>query len=262
MDVYAFGRELVRTRDLDPVYVCVYEAALEPEVLKKWLVAYWCFYHMGTASWISTRRDYWGAMELAAGTKAYPRGRERRHYRGENARKSVAFLKEQDLDGLWDELGRYRYERGRIRLGDLVDYFREWVGFGPWIAFKAADMVERLGILEVDFSDASAYLYDSPAKGAAVVWGEENDGEPPPDVSKWAVARVVDELGDLKAPPGDDRPFGPPEAETVLCKYAAARSGHYRIGEDVEACRTALLRFPSCSLSQRLLRGGGKGGMW
>ncbi|MBZ4299837.1 hypothetical protein LAJ56_17985, partial [Streptococcus pneumoniae] len=66
-------------------------------------LAYWCFYHVGTASWIADRSvGYWQRMEKAAGSKEYPRSSERRHFRGGQATRSVAWLKEHGLESLFD----------------------------------------------------------------------------------------------------------------------------------------------------------------
>src|SRR4051812_1446277 len=93
---YEFGRELLRLNDLDPVYVAVWEARpdwLLGTKLSKWLLAYWCFYHAGTASWICDQDDFWLAMFVAADSKDYPRSTERRHFRGKAALDSVVDLR-------------------------------------------------------------------------------------------------------------------------------------------------------------------------
>src|SRR5690606_6511443 len=91
-----FGYDLVQTGDLDPVYIVLYNSDLSVEELRRWLLAYWCFYDMGTASWINSSRFYWTRMEHAARSKVYPRGKERRHFRGNSAIKSIADLKQKN----------------------------------------------------------------------------------------------------------------------------------------------------------------------
>lgn len=274
MDVYAFGRELLRTKDLDPVYVLLYEARLgwlQPNLLERWLLAYWCFYHVGTASWITegiTEGDvgYWVRLEQAAASKDYPRSSERRHFRGENARKSVEWLKARGLQALFLPLSQPREGRP-LPVSQVVSYVQTWVGFGPWIAFKVADMLERLGITKVEF-DLETVMYDSPAKAADLMYetyfNSAGKGfvDLPKNVGKWAVERILSELGKEKAPPRYERPINVQEVETILCKWGSYRKGHYKLGEDIEHCKRGLLRFSKCKLSQRLYAGGRKGGLW
>jgi hypothetical protein len=253
MSVYEFGRKLLETNDLDPVYVILWEAALPEDTLKRWLLAYWCYYHMGTASWIAYQKDFWGAMETATHSQ-FPRGRERRHYRGENARKSVLYLREQGVSGLWLPL----LEPREYSLREVSEVVRKWVGFGPWIAFKVADMTERLGLIRVKFDVASAMYEGSPTEGALRLWEAHNPGldprREPGGTSAWAVGQVLGELGELKAPPRYERPINVQEVETTLCKWSSYMKGHYRIGEDIDACHNGLLRFFKSGVSQRLLR--------
>lgn len=261
LDVYEFGRELLRTNDLDPIYVMLWEANLPRHRLLRWLLAYWCFYHAGTASWISDvdefnqgeESQYWGRMRTAAESKEYPRCHERRHFRGANAAKSIAYLESRGLDGLFPPLLRWPFSP--VRLSYVMETVQEWVGFGPWIAFKVADMLERLDLLQVEFDAGDAIYKGSPTEGAQLLW--ELEGRPiaatfGPGV--WAVDRILTELGGLPAPPRYERSINAQEAETILCKWKSYRGGHYDIGEDIESLRRGLLRFARCSTAQTLLR--------
>jgi hypothetical protein len=334
LSVFDFGRELLRTNDLDPVYVLLWEAQLPRPVLYRWLLAYFCFYHVGTACWITQayagkrfRIDskYWERFEQAASSKDYPRAHERRHYRGKNAMDSYHFLREKGIDALFQPLIDYGTDTD-TPLGVVMKGVQQWKGFGPWIAFKVADMLERLNIVRVSFDDGAAFLFDSPREGAEMLWANlHNDEERiPDDVGRWAVrmiliglsasssgsvawvkgtaphsrpvsgapcppdasggavlvsrrgARITDPVQskwhDLLysekmltaplAPPRYERPINVQEVETILCKYKAYMNGHYRVGEDIRACREGLLRFARCDLSQVLLAAGEKGGLW
>lgn len=269
LSVYEFGRELLRTNDLDPVYVLLHNSDVTGALLRHWLIAYWGFYHVGTASWITdgvSGDGYWNRMEQAAGSKEYPRSSERRHFRGGQALASVAFLKERGVQTLFKDIMK-------CQPGDassVMESVKTWRGFGPWIAFKVADMLERLEILSVEFDDATT-MYDSPQKAAEHLYSLERPNDPPPQsvpekagVGSWALIRVKQELRDLKAPPSFDRPVGNQEAETVLCKWKSYLGGHYHVGEDVEACRKALTsnQFKDCNIARRLYAGGVKGGLW
>lgn len=253
LSIYDFGRRLLETRDLDPVYVILQGAAFEPVLLRRYLVAYWAFYHMGTAAWITdvkTEAEYWSRMTTAAGSKEYPRCPERRHFRGSNAMKSVTWLKGQGIAGLFEPLENPI--EGGWSANDVMFLVRQWVGFGPWIAFKVADMLERLGIVPIVFSPAEA-LYDSPREAADILW--EMEGKPETgDVGEWAINRILTELKGEKAPPRYERGINAQEAETILCKHKSYLNGRYHVGEDIESCRKSLFRFSKAKTSQRLIR--------
>lgn len=255
-DPVIFGRQLIETNDLDPVYVVLHHADLPKTVLRKWLLSYWCFYHSGTASWISEQSDYWSAMMTAARSKEYPRCPERRHFRGKNAEKSVEWLRGHSVYDLLSPL------TGTISVQEAMEYVQTWVGFGPWIAFKVADMVERLGLCKVRFDDAAMFLFDSPQEGAERLL--EYTGiktVQPQDAGKWAVSWLTKELSKLKAPPRYERLVNAQEIETVLCKWNSHAKGHYEIGEDIEALHKSL-SWRETAISKRLLAAGHVGGLW
>jgi hypothetical protein len=261
LSIVEFGKQLLDTNDLDPVYVILWEARWRKALLQKWLLPYLAFYHIGTASWIASHDSdstYWDAFEKAAGSSTYPRSSERRHYRAHNALKSVAYLRERGMANLFAPL----LSGGPRTAAQVMEVVKTWEGFGDWSAFKAADMLERLGLVEIDFDLATA-MYDSPKEGAKRYWRDE--GEPPllgKSVEEWAVARLLEELGHYKAPPRYERPIGLQEVETILCKHLSYLHGRYKLGEDIEACQKALRRFKDCDLAQRLWKAGAAGKLW
>lgn len=282
-----FGKRLIQTSDLDPVY-CLLWVALNPAELlmsgirlRRWLLAYWCFYHVGTASWIAdtegdgyqAEEQFWDRMQRAAESKDYPRSSERRHFRGQNAIQSVAYLRGRGLDSLWADFDRAAYEQRKLPLQDVLELVQEWVGFGPWIAFKVADMLERLGLVQVRFDAGAMFLFDSPKEGALRMWQEQprlnreltqliHPEIRPQDINTWAVAMLLEQLGKLRAPPRYERPINVQEVETVLCKWNSYMKGSYHLGEDIGACRAGLLRFANCRTAQNLLSAGKAAGLW
>ena len=262
LSILEFGRQLLETGDLDPVYIVLYEAKLGADELERWLLAYWCFYHVGTASWITDQNEYWPAMLEAAGSKEYPRSAERRHYRGTFAVKSVRWLEEQGLEALLSPLT----ESGPLTVERVVGIVKSWYGFGSWIAFKVADMLERLGLADITFDEKSVLLYDSPRKGAeelyAARFGGRGDPCQAPAYALRLLTRQSGGLGALLAPPRYERVINVQEVETTLCKYHSYRHGHYHVGEDLEAVRHGLLRFPNSTTADRLLQAGRKVELW
>jgi hypothetical protein len=298
MGLIDFGKALIETGDIDPVYTMLWEGmncglfgdthtmyhrrglASCTLPLQKWLLAYWCFYHVGTASLIASinegvdRSDtvcYWTAMNNAAQSKEYPRCPERRHFRGQNAIDSVTHLQRAGLTKLFTGLiPPWSVEPGvkPSTLGSVMEEVRTWVGFGPWIAFKVADMLERLALRRISFLNADTFLFDSPREGAELAHMTYRSKQLPRSpkkrwrVYRWAVGYIVNGLKDYNAPPRGERDIGPQEAETILCKWSSHMKGHYEVGEDILAVRRGLLRFPRVRLCQDLLKAGKRGDLW
>lgn len=260
---------MLETNDLDPVYNVLWEAKLGPVELAHWLTAYWCFYHVGTASWIADGDDcphFYERMRAAASSKDYPRSSERRHFRGENAKRSVEWILKTTVGDLWAEFDTAKEQGRTLTVEGVMKYVGGWVGFGPWISFKVADMLERLGIVNVRFDTGAMFLFDAPREGAAMMREEYGEGEadwPHEDrLGQWAVDSILGELGSFKAPPRYERSINVQEAETILCKWKSHRNGHYTIGKDTEEIRHGLLRFSRTKLCQRLFRAGRRSDLW
>ena len=261
-----FGEQLLDANDLDPVYTIVHHSGMSREQTRRFLVAYWCFYHVGTASWICDApvrphdTQYWRRMEVAAGSKEYPRSSERRHYRGQQAVLSVQHLKSLGLMNMFSLFDQAAAEGNWLTATRVMTWARDWRGFGPWISFKVADMIDRVGYCRVKFTPDEA-LYESPLEGAKLMWETTRKGPTPDDVGRRMMDVLINHFDDQPAPPLNDRKFSYPEAETVLCKWKSYMGGHYHIGEDVTACRKSLTRFetPTAAL---LINGGIKGGLW
>lgn len=255
--VYTFGKKLLKTNDLDPVYVLLWEAKLDRITLNKWLLAYWCFYHVGTASWIVDQPGYWEAMRTAAGSKDYLRCSERRHFRGENARKSVEYLCRRKLVPLF-KFGK------ESTVAEIMKKVQTWVGFGPWIAFKVADMLERLDLCNVEFDTGAMFLFDSPKQGAELMREMYGKGKDISDVmvGARAVESILARLGNELAPPRYERKINVQEAETILCKWKSYMNGRYHVGEDIEACQKALMIDNPSETVEALKHGAMEVGLW
>lgn len=261
LGVYEFGEELLRTNDLDPVYVVLWNANLEPNTLKRWLLAYWCFYHVGTASWIADHKlepFYWEGMERAAASKEWPRGSERRHFRGQASVKSVAWLKEKRM---WPLFNWFQVHRVTT-LPEVMGYVQSWYLFGDWIAFKVADMMERLDLVEVSFPPESMFsMFDAPKKGAELM-AELHGPATGTNVYSWAYEQLTHNLEGVMAPPRYEREVNVQEIETILCKWKSHRNGHYPVGKDTMEIKHGLELFANSNVARQLLEGGRIGGLW
>lgn len=276
LTIETFGAHLLASGDLDPVYIALNRVGWDEEQRARFLVAYWCTYHVGLSCWFSEQSDdlFWAWLLIAAANEKpcpiggrWPRAPERRHWRGHNSTSCVI-----DLAGKYPggPLGMIRYisrpnllTRELLSFGqDALDTYpfalianrvREHVAFGPWIAFKVADMLERCCGVPVRFGLDDA-MYDSPTKAAMRVWrykaGVADEARPLHLSEAQAVRQVVDHLllvfKDQDAP-GGGRRVGFQEVETILCKWGSHMSGHYPLNHDLVEIGTGLMDWDGVS---------------
>lgn len=243
LTIEEFGSELLRTLDLDPVYVMLThpQAGLSSDRLAKWLLAYWCFYHSGVASYLSdalTNNDFWEGMHTAAAnnvaTQNWPRAAERRHFRGSAAVNAMVDLNTCFLN---PELMIWNLER-RTTFKEMNAYVQTWTQFGPWIAFKVCDMAQAVLRLPLDMTGATLSVYREPAEGARLAYQHWHPGDTTalsfaaPYYVAYAAKRLLAEFALHKAPPHMDRELNLFEVETILCKWKSHMKGHYPVGKD------------------------------
>lgn len=248
-----FGRQLIATGDLDPVYIVLWESKLDRDQLCRWLVAYWCFYHCGTASWVVDQPDYWAALMAAASTKKHPRASERRHFRGQAAIKAVNGLREWRLT-CSEMVYQVSGPTENPPLSEVVRRVKQFKGFGDWIAFKVADMLERLDLCAVYFSPTDVFnMYDAPRAGAKAICEYMGVNE---YSNQYLVAYnyLKTKLAKEKAPPRYERPINIQEIETICCKYKSHCNGKYTVGKDIHEVHEGLDKYKHKSTTaQRLL---------
>lgn len=293
MDIVTFGDGLLKTGDLDPVYIAVHGAELDWATQCRLVLAYWCFYHLGHAAYLADIKQpkrYWEAMMHSArneghnadGSKPWPRGAERRHFRGQQAISAVEELTlryktpEAAVEGLTglDDLPRLKggvlrvHGPGDLTFSSVSEAAKGHRGFGDWIAFKVADMADRVLNLEVDFSNCELGVYKDPRQGAALArYYRLGMDKTAPMERPWQL-----ELTDVefaaecahwvkffrsrkhKAPPLGDRLVNIQEVETIFCKWKSHMKGHYPLGKDSREIRHGLEEWAGRSkLAARLL---------
>ena len=232
IDHRSFANYLFDTEDLDPIYVGLYRLNLSQGQLASWLLSYWCFYHAGVSCSLVESNNYWDDMIDFAGRKAAPRGTERRHFRGQKAVDAVAYLMHRygkPLNAVNDLVS------GDFTFANISERVQQWPLFGPWIAFKVADMLERCAQYPIDFSNCELSMYSEPTKGALLIAQQEMDVLFMPETLSLVVD-VCQELLQIhegrRAPPTYDRPINIQEIETILCKFKSHWYGHYPLGKD------------------------------
>jgi hypothetical protein len=259
LDIFQFGAYLLTGEDLDPVYSALYSLDLtnrmSDEQIQRWLLAYWCFYHCGAASWISEGegKEFAHRMTVAAlnldsdpapiGGR-WPRGHERRHFRAKNAELSLSHLftrfGDQNTAGNLIQYLCADPLDGQLAFKTVSDRVQTLVGFGPWIAWKIADMIERVVGVRVDFSGSDIFMFKDPAEAALLLWEYEHPGESLPEtkaectgIMHQNATRLVEVFKAYNAPPNRARPVNIQEVETILCKWKSHQRGFYPINNDI-----------------------------
>lgn len=256
LSIEIFGRHLLESGDLDPVYIVLHEMQMPEEQLHRWLIAYWCFYDCGVASYLSEfSLTYWDVMMEAAinttptpiGTR-WPRGKERRHFRGQQGIDAMQELMQKYPNNPTDMVKRivdggdpsyWELANGKLIFNHVSERVKTHRGFGPWIAFKICDMLERVTGAPVDFTQSEIFMFKDPVEAAVRLWrlkaGLPDNAEPKDKAA--AITQVVDYLRmyfkDFTAPPSHDRAVGLQEIETILCKWKSHCNGHYPINNDL-----------------------------
>lgn len=246
LPIKAFGVHLLETNDLDPLYVALHGSGWSDDVKKRWLLAYWCYYHAGVACYMAEQPStgtYWTAMMVAAANATpapaggrWPRAKERRHFRGVACERAVAWLSAQDpvdrINGLLDA----------GTMAEVAKRVGVWPLFGPWISFKAGDMLERCLSIPISFQEAEVFIFKDPAEAALRLWRQHerlpDDARPKDAATRTRIIHAVVEhllgvFSSYGAPPSFNRSVGLQEVETILCKWKSHCNGHYPLGNDI-----------------------------
>ncbi len=256
-----FGRNLIQTGDLDPVYIALLNSGFDRPTLCRFQIAYWCYYHCGVACHMASREgyDFWEEMRTAAANEKpsplgerWNRGAERRHFRGKAC---VAAI---------DDLASRYGHKPEDMVEDLISNAKPFHRFfqvaqtpkmfGPWIAFKIGDMLERIMSAPVNFDEGAIFMFKDPVKGAGMVSRWIDAGEPTEISKNQFVAgkdgkREIDhslnyflnEFKHVKAPPRDERRVGLQEIETIFCKWKSHVKGGYPVGKDIREIKEGLI---------------------
>lgn len=230
MSYQEFGDYLFVTGDLDPVYIMLANAeqagVLDESTLKRFLLAYWCYYSCGVAARIAEGPSFYSLMWQGISDR-WPRGMERRYFWGDQARNTIVGLQEhgEPEDIVDDMCAHYTFKA-------VYDKVVSYRGFGPWMGWKVADMAERVLSYPVDFSDSTLGIYKDPRQAAAfIIFGDKHHVITDDELDDL-VGVMVGQFDNHLAPPWYDRPPNIQEIETVLCKYKAHCYGAYPLGND------------------------------
>lgn len=248
----AFGRHLLETGDLDPVYIALNKSNLSSVQRNRWLTAYSAFYHCGVASYLSEYEgmEFWQAMDVAAANEVpapfgrWPRGSERRHFRGQQALKAVSDWASRYGQYPQDMFTRIAGEGGPYGL--VAGRAMEHRSVGNWLSFKMVDLVDACMGKPIDQSDLKPFLYETPRKSLLREW-RERQGLPetarPKDemaALQGMLALLQDEFKDLEVPHKPGQAVDMFCLETIACKHQSHLNGHYPLYNDIREIRHGL----------------------
>jgi len=261
-DIFQFGEELVTTGDLDPIYMLLQGSGWDRPRRAQWSVAYWLFYHAGVACQLAEvdPKDFWLIARGICPTA--PRGTERRHFRGQFALDVI--------DRLWSQydtpqlavdhlmlgaLNRVGGPKGTVYAHHVRAEVEAWHGFGKWISFKVADMMDAVLDFPVSFHGHEEQLFDSPRDQAKLLYQEWFPDEPlHPRATEMVIKRMrVNGLGRLSPGHAPHRKLDVQEYETILCKWKSHLSGSYPSGFDTREIMHRLANPEWGPLAQELL---------
>jgi hypothetical protein len=237
-----FGESLLTTGDLDPIYIMLQRGIdnnlLNRGSLCRWLWVYWLFYHAGVASYATDHDDWQNWLQETLRT--LPRGMERRHFRGKQAQRTLIYFPcEEAIEAFFEKLCRC------VTFNQVQDACAPVPMFGPWITWKLADMLERLGLAKIEFPGSSLCIYAEVRKGAAVILKGDLKAPLNDQELDYVVSALKEQFSDWVAPPRSERPINVQEIETILCKYKATQTGHYYVGKDCRDIKEALIGWGS-----------------
>jgi hypothetical protein len=224
-----FTKAIVQTGDIDPTYYAFngIRNDIGEKDVKKMLVSMLMFYDIGVACQLTETPDnkYWDkVVDIYPGCR---RGSERRHFRGDNGRKSIESIKPYGSpDQFWDAM----YAKDYI---SIRNKFKNISGFGDYFIWKYADYCDRVFGMPVDMSGAIKFLPGEPREGSKIIAEEMGLS----DISNFeaTIKYCLDECGkiDLIAPPIFERPVGLLEIETCYCMYKHTVNGNDYVGHDI-----------------------------
>lgn len=240
MDIETFGVHLLTSGDLDPVYLAV-PSITDDGQRRRWLVAYAAYYHCGAACWLSeqTGRGFWDAMMMAAKNVSpapdggrWPRGHERRHFRGAQAVAGIAdwSAKHPNPETLFDCVA----DAGP-RLSAVIERAREYRSVGSWLAFKVADLIDACLGVDLDQSEVDLFLYDTPFQSLLAEYERRHGIPHEPDVAASSMMEMLRQRFsryDVPHKPGKQADLFC--LETIACKHGSHMSGHYPLYNDID----------------------------
>lgn len=229
-DFVTFGRELIRSQDIDPLYPVLkhLERGMSDEGALWFTFLYMAYYNLGSA----TR-----ALELipepAQMPLVFPRldiATERRNLRGNKLRPHV-----DHYVGLIRQAGsQHAFLQQRWEGKDAIERYEAfWLTAqtvwqnGRWAAFKWAEILKKVHGWYLAAPDMRMEFCSGPKAGLMLMFGLEADPGVPAlneygEILRYQLARQGLSVPDWET------------LETLLCNFHSLRDGRYYIGHDID----------------------------
>lgn len=220
-----FGSELLKRRDIEPVYEMLFQSRLKGEMLHKWLIAFWLFQNAGVASDIAESPNYYEALESAginlSRNQTYPQ----------------VLLSRPKPEAVIDQITNDHWFK-------TYKNAKEVLKVEDYAAYRIAVMIERCLRVDMDFSGDWLWFFNEPRTGALTVYEEFNLKNS--WLKKGRGGRIHGQLQDRveaarnfalglfenrPALPDCRRVIGTPEIATIFAKYKQHRVNQYHIGK-------------------------------
>lgn len=244
-DYLKMAEDMFPVNDNDYIQTCLYKAVLSEEQLKLWTVAFSWFLHAGVAAFLASHPDQFYSLTWDE-FDTFPRASERRHFRGEKARKAVRqhVSLYPDASAACDD-----WFAGRTWEA-FCDATKNTVQMGTYMRAQVYDTAQvalpRWGLAPV--APEALKMWKPPQAGAKLL---AQEGEDIVAVTK----RLIREMSHIPAPPSYKEPVGAGEVETVLCRLKKYRAGRYTVGDDIEMVKQQLT-WRDSTVARELWKGG------
>ena len=265
LSIIDFGAHLLTSRDLDPIYIALNKCAFDSGTRNRWLTAYCAFYSAGFACWASEQETagYWSALHTAAVNEVptpfgerWPRSSERRHFRGEQAKKAIIAWKEKYEEN--PECMMEYISEGAPSFTQTYERAKQHRSVGAWMGFKLVDLVDACMGYEIDQSDIMLFMYDTPRESLLRRWQEKYQlpatAKPRDEeaVIRGMVQYYQDIFKDHTIPHKPGKPLDMFCLETIFCKYQSHLNGHYPLYNDIDEITHGLLSWLPYSKNAKL----------
>lgn len=224
---------LITTDELDPVYpFAVRLGEKEGRMFQtRFLTAFFMFYDLGgalDAAKASDDESFWDYIR--ANYAALPRGKERRHARGELGKQYVKNLSARGKPSqIWSKLYAPTYSELVLNIAHEF----EGCGIGPYFTWKLMDLFDRVLGQPVRLNKAEVDRWLPPEPRKAI------------KLSGVSISDVCGYILNYPAPGLQNRKCGYSEAETILCAIKGFWfSKSYMIGDDLNRRHRELERHP------------------
>jgi len=256
MNLIPFARHTIRSKDLDPIYYIVNEVGWPMKQKLQFFASYLAYYHAGVAAYMSTMGvdTWWTVMMLAAENRTpsplnerWPRAKERRHFRGQQAIKAVTSWHEEFKSP--QELFLH-FLLPEATVADSMLNAQKIRSVGQWMSFKIADITDACFDMNLDQTgDLTPFFYDTPVKGMLDYWRDRMGFPPHANPPGHKFHKVLQEISDYVAdqlsaetnPHKSGEPLDPFCLETVFCKWKSHCNGHYPLYNDLMEVGEGLL---------------------